>query len=272
MSVFSLSQTPEKEPPDDTSVLIHGKRYRIGALLHQGHDSRFYAASLAEGGEGSAFVMKYFLCIRGDDTWDIAMREIEAGQMLRRCRHAVRLLGYAVRRVANSENCEVFLLMKWLPGCIKRLGSEAEERQVLELCRDIRSALRFLRHKGLVHGDVKPANIYYDESDGWQLGDFGSVIRTGERPRDVSEGYCSPEARRGEPCDYHSDLYSLGVVAYRLLSGGRLPFCNRPCEQMTDDEVYHAIGRRLRGDHIPPLDGVSERTNRLLANWLRQSW
>lgn len=191
------------------------------------------------------------------------MREIEAALMLAKCRHIVKLRGYSVRKA--EETYEIFLLMDRLPCCTEMFsGERADEGRVTALCRDITDALKFMRRRGLAHGDVKPANLYYCQAEGWQLGDFGSVMSRGERPRFVSEGYCSPEARRGEAGSLRSDLYSLGITAYHLLSGGRLPFCDRPCDQMEDDEVYAAIERRLRGEPIPPIEGVSAEINQMV--------
>ncbi len=245
-------------------VAIGDRYYRMGEPIHQGNDSRIHSAELIKGGCGSAFVVKYYICRRGSEAWIGAMKEIEAALKLKKCRYTVRLRDYSIRETGGGI-CEIFLLMDRLCCCTEVFGCRrAEERRIIELCVDILHALSFMRRKGLVHGDVKPSNIYYTESDGWKLGDFGSVMKIGERPKFVSEGYCSPEARRGGACDIRSDVYSLGITAYKLLSGGRIPFCDKPCELLEDGEVYRAIERRLSGEPIPPIDGVSERLNKIL--------
>lgn len=242
-------------------VIVNGRGYRLGPLLHEGHNSRIHAAALMDGGGDSAFVIKSYACRCGDEVWEIAMREIEAALLLAKCRHIVKLRGSSVRRTSD-DTYEIFLLMDRLFCCTEIFGSErADERRVKALCEDISDALRYMKRKGLVHGDVKPSNIYYRQGEGWLLGDFGTVMRRGERPRFVSEGYCSPEARRGERCNSRMDFYALSMTAYKLLSGGRLPFCERPCEQLDDSEVYRAIERRLSGESIPPIDGVSAEMN-----------
>lgn len=250
------------------SVVINRRNYRLGALLHQGDNSRIHAAYPMDGGGDSAVVIKCYVCRRGDKVWDIAMREVEAMRLLSKSRHIVKLRGCSVRRCGDGTY-EIFLLMDKLTCCTEIFGSgRADEACVRELCADIADALRSMKRKGLVHGDVKPSNLYYSQDEGWQLGDFGSVMCRGERPRFVTESYCSPEARRGEKCDIRFDLYSLGMTAYRLLSGGRLPFCDKPCDQLDDDEVYRAIERRLSGEPIPPIDGVSAETNNLVFELL----
>jgi serine/threonine protein kinase len=257
--------------PGGAPIVIDGREYRPSALLHQGRDSRIFSAASTSGREDSAFVIKQYLCRPGDETWQTAMRDIEAAQLMKRCRHTVTLLGTGIHRWENGD-CEIQLLMERLLPCETFFSQDkaADEASVAALCRDIAKALRAMHRKGLTHGDVKPANLYYREGTGWLLGDFGSVTRRGELPRFVSEGYCSPEARRGAPCGLESDLYSLGVTAYKLLSGGRLPFCEKPCRQMPDDEVYRAIERRLSGETIPPLPHVSRSTNQMVLGLMRQ--
>ncbi|MBQ5544192.1 MAG: protein kinase [Clostridia bacterium] len=266
-------------PPDDGTVTLQGRAYRPGTLLYQGKESRVYSACRTDGGDGdTAFVLKVYECTPGDDVWETALRDAEAGRRLRGCRHIVPLLADTIRRSASgtSDRCEVFLLMPKLLTFRERWDNlpspPFHEREVTALYRDIAAALQVIHRRGLVHGDVKPDNLYYDPRKGWLLGDFGSVIRRGEPARTVSEGYCAPEARAGQPCNPATDAYALGVTVYRLVCGDRLPFCDRPCNQMTEDEVYHAIERRLRGEPIPPPTGISPALRRRIGKLLRQSW
>ena len=242
-------------------VPINGERYRLGELIHQGTDSRIYTAYQTNGGRDPAafFAVKVIGCDRGDARWERALREIEAGLLMRRCRHAVRLLGYSVRQ--SGAHAELFLLMEKLSCCT---DLAPDTREVLRMCADVCDALALLRRKGLVHGDVKTSNIFSHPVCGWQLGDFGSVGRVGEIAEYGSQGYCAPEVWRGEPRDSRADVYSLGMTAYRLLSGGRLPFCPMPCDRMEDEAVYQAIERRMNGEPIPPIEGISSPINRVL--------
>ncbi len=247
-------------PCGGVAVICH-TRYRMDGLICQSSDSRIYSAHSMEGEVNSAFVIKYCCCRKGGERWNRCMREIEAGQMLRRCKHVVALLGFTAIDDRDSGNHHIMLLFERLP-CLDDLT--VDRRETLEMCRDISLALEQSRKKGLVHGDVKPSNIYRAADGRWLLGDWGSVCLRGEVPGYGSEGYCSPEACMGKPCDTRSDIYALGITCYKLLSGGRLPFCDLPCEKMKQEDVYRAIDRRLSGEPIPPIADAGAGVNELL--------
>ena len=242
------------------TLLIDGMRYRLDGLLYQGTDSRIYSVHSLENGVDSAFVVKIFPCGGDDERLEQAMREMEALMSLRDCLHVVKLLA-GCRRGGEGENVEVLLLFERL-SCCADLRLDAE--QTLLLGADICVALEDLRRRRLVHGDIKPSNLFYHKRYGWQLGDFGSVCVKGEVPVYGSLAYCAPEAWRGEPCDTRADIYSLGITLYKLLSGGRLPFCDAPCEALDDKAVHAAIERRMRGEPLPPVTDIDGAWNRVL--------
>ena len=259
---MSLLRTYSQRNPDGC-LLINGAGYCLGDVLTQGQDSRILSATpMNGGGDPAAFVVKHYHLRPGEgERRERVYLEIRAGRSLRHSRGVVRLLGSRVIRAGGEE--DVYLLMRRLPCCED--VPPADPAEVMCLCLDMTYALEALAARGWVHGDIKPSNLFRAPSDGWQLGDFGSLCRVGNAPVYGSEGYCAPEAWRGEPCDGRADQYALGVTMYRLLSGGRLPFCARPCAETEEAEVYAAIRRRLKGEPIPPPEGVLSQVAELVC-------
>ncbi|MEP6634262.1 MAG: bifunctional serine/threonine-protein kinase/formylglycine-generating enzyme family protein, partial [Luteimonas sp.] len=96
--------------------------------------------------------------------------------------------------------------------------------------RALLSALDYAHARGVIHRDVKAENVLFDEAERPLLADFGIALRRGFGPRVTTAGlavgstaYMAPEQARGEEVDYRADLYSVGVLAWEMLTG-KLPF------------------------------------------------
>lgn len=124
-----------------------------------------------------------------------------------------------------------FIVMEWLDGetLADLLARITTRRIALDRALDIvRSTARAVAHAhdaGIVHGDVKPSNIFLTRSRGVKVLDFGSsgtATSDGERHW-ATRAYASAEVLDGRPPQAHDDVFALGVTAYCLLSGER-PF------------------------------------------------
>jgi serine/threonine protein kinase len=99
-------------------------------------------------------------------------------------------------------------------------------------------------HRGLIHRDLKPANILISAGDRVKITDFGIVKLVGAENTDTlgvtygSPHYVSPEQAEGESLDQRSDVYSLGVILYEMLTGA--PPFGGPDQQLSRTEILHA--------------------------------
>lgn len=250
--------TRDNNYPCGEEILIDNKYLRVGKLINQGTDGRIYAVHSNDGVNSA--VVKYFDCMYGDKLYQNALLEIEAAQRLAKCPYTVDMLGYCVR-ADSVGRADVFIMMNRLK-CCEQLQLDTDE--ILQMGSDICLALEFIKRKGLIHCDVKPSNIFLNNSGVWQIGDFGCIQRKGKCLRLGSPAYCSPEAVYGERCDIRSDIYSLGIVMYKLLSGGRFPFCPERADLMQQYEVERTIERRMNGEPIPPLESLNSEINEIL--------
>ena len=127
-----------------------------------------------------------------------------------------------------------YLIMPYIEGedlshYLERRGPMTESEALLVVCQ-VASALVWASERGIVHRDLKPSNIRIDRGGRVQVLDFGiakaadaptGLTTVGETPG--TPYYMSPEQIRGIPCDTRSDLYSLGIVLFEMLSGQK-PF------------------------------------------------
>jgi WD40 repeat protein/serine/threonine protein kinase len=149
------------------------------------------------------------------------------------------------------------LVMRWLKGgslqdSIDQYGAW-DMTPAAHLLEQIASALSSAHHKGVVHRDLKPANILLDEDQNGYLADFGIAKILTSEPQIVTDddrfgspAYISPEQVMGDPVSPQTDIYSLGVVLYMLLTG-RTPFL--------DPSTTTVIKRHL-SEPLPPVQNI----------------
>lgn len=132
-----------------------------------------------------------------------------------------------------EENGRFWLVMELLTaGTLSdKIGSmgTVDTSQIIEIVRGIASGLECAHKQGFVHRDIKPANILFADDGSFRLTDFGIAkhqatgINTSHGLILGSPGYMSPEQAAGEAVDARSDIYSLGITMYQMLTT-ELPF------------------------------------------------
>ncbi len=184
-----------------------------------------------------------------DDRAEFLRRFRQEARAIAALRHPNILTIYDYGEVQGTA----YIVMEYVPGGslkARLTGQPIPWPEVAGWIIPVGQALAYAHAQGIVHRDVKPANILLARPDWPLLADFGLVKLLG-RPEGITRpgvsigtpAYLSPEQVTGESVDHRSDIYSLGVMLYELLTG-RLPFyAATPVEVMF---------RRLQEPPLPP--------------------
>ena len=137
-----------------------------------------------------------------------------------------------------------------------KLPPEEVRRLGIEIC----SALDACASYSIIHRDIKDANIFLNNRGIYKLGDFG--IAKEMNVDSVSVGmrgtpaYVAPEVYDGRKYDSTVDIYSLGILLYKLLNRERYPFLPAAPAPFTPEDTEKAFAKRMAGEPIPaPVDG-----------------
>jgi beta-lactam-binding protein with PASTA domain/predicted Ser/Thr protein kinase len=159
-----------------------------------------------------------------------------------------------------------YIAMEYLDGrSLKRVVQEEgplEATRAIELTIQILRAARFAHKRGIIHRDLKPHNVIVDDEDRAKVTDFG-IARAGAS--DMTETgsimgtaqYLSPEQAQGLPVSAPSDLYSVGIILYEMLTG-RVPFEGESAVTIALKQVSEApVAPRAHNPAVSPaLDAV----------------
>ncbi len=270
-------------PFDPTAGLREGKKY-LGKIIG-GH---FQTLSiLACGGHGLVLLVRHTkLENRNIFALKLLKPELSRNQEFRRrfLREAEIVYGFShpnivpIREFDETKDGVLFFTMDFCRGVTldeaMRSGAPLPFDRILRIVDDILQGLDFAHRHGVIHRDLKPANVFLEESADGELArilDFGIAKPVEGESMELTAGqkivgtpvYMSPEQILGKPLDARSDLYSLGIVIYRMVVG-KPPF--------TGNTGHEILARHLRDQPTPLRNlkkdvphGFSDVIDRLLA-------
>lgn len=156
----------------------------------------------------------------------------------------------------NGIGWDILIRMELLTPMLDYMSQHKMTRQdIIQLGMDMCRALELCQKYNIIHRDIKPENMFISDLGDYKLGDFG-VARTLEKTtgglsKKGTYTYMAPEIYREEPYGSTVDIYSLGIVMYRLLNNNRAPFLPQPPAGITHSDREKALVRRVSGESLP---------------------
>jgi eukaryotic-like serine/threonine-protein kinase len=223
--------------------------YRIDGLVARSGMASIFRATDVRDGKAVAIKLPHPEMEADPVLFDRFKREEDIGR---------KLDNPGVVRVFNDEErSRRYMVLEWVDGRLlrqvmneqKKLPQDRAIRITLGLCK----TLDYIHSQGVVHRDLKPENIMVGPNDQVKLIDFGIAANAGSRRLTFAKlteamgtpDYISPEQVKGKRGDARSDIYSLGIMFYEMLTG-TVPF-NGP-------NPFVIMNERLLNNPVPPRE------------------
>jgi len=235
--------------------------WRVEGLLGQSGNGEVYRVTREEWGKKYVSAVELISIAKGkEDVISNILNEIEAMYRLRGCMNIVAYEDHVIFKRKDSSGWDILIRMEDLESLPAYMQEHTLTRtDVIRLGIDICSALEACGKEGVIHGDIREDNIFVVQSKGFKLGNFRIAReisrKEGEAPPYSSSAFAAPEVLRHNGMDSGMDIYSLGMVMYKLLNRGRLPFLPLPPDTVTTKDIENSILGIVSGRTLPmPVD------------------
>ena len=163
---------------------------------------------------------------------DECIQEVSTMEYFRGNSHVVSVEDYKVVEYLDDIGWDIYIRMEYLT-----------------------SFMEYCQCQNIIHRDIKPENIFVSRFGEFKLGDFG-IARELERTmsglsKKGTYSYMAPEMYKGEAYDSRVDIYSLGIVLYKLRNHNRLPFISLEKQLITYRDKENALNKRMAGEKLP---------------------
>ena len=176
------------------------------------------------------------------------------------------IVSYEDHRILTKENelgYDIFIRMELLTSLSDYMHNrELSRNELIRLGIDICDALELCQKYNIIHRDIKPDNIFVTDTGDFKLGDFGiarQLERTATGSKKGTYYYMAPEVFKGERYNSSVDIYSLGIVLYRLLNAGRFPFLPLMPEPIRLSDRDQCLVRLMSGERMVPPQNAEGR-------------
>jgi beta-lactam-binding protein with PASTA domain/serine/threonine protein kinase len=195
--------------------------------------------------------------------------EIEMLESLKSAPNIMVVEDYEIIEHEDKIQWDIYIRMELLTPFTKRIQTSSfKTTDALKLGIDLCRALEYCSARNIIHRDIKPENIFVSSFGDYKLGDFGIARQLEKTNSSLSKKgtymYMAPEVYRGDQYDASVDIYSLGLVLYKLFNNNRFPFAPQNKSILSFSEREESLGRRIRGDVLPPPIHASELVSKVI--------
>jgi serine/threonine protein kinase len=224
-------------------------------------DEKSYEWAKKEFNDDNEKILEYYKPLA-----DRMIQEINIMQKLNGVSGIVMYHDHYIRKYENRVGWEILIRMEHLMPFDKYISENGlNVSDILSLGIELCEALDACRRENIIHRDIKDSNVLVSKRGEFKLTDFG-VSKNMENETHASTvvgtyGFMAPEIVKGEKYDFRSDMYSLGILLYKLFNKNKLPFV-RENSDITDMEKARIA--LLSGKELPNPENANEETSNLI--------
>ncbi|MEN8907423.1 MAG: protein kinase [Clostridiales bacterium] len=170
-----------------------------------------------------------------------------------------------VYKINNKNLWHILIRMEYaktLSDYVIEKKNDLSENEVIQIGIDLCSALITCHNKEIIHRDIKEANVFISDRGEFKLGDFSVSRELNEysqaHTRVGTINYMPPEVLKGKPYGKQADIYSLGLMLYKLSNYGRLPFLPPHNKDFEVTDLENSQNKRLLGKKFNPPENISK--------------
>ncbi len=188
------------------------------------------------------------------------VNEIQLMESFKGIQNIVSVEDYKVVEKTDKIGWDIFIRMELLTP-FKKYFSEmiTPEQEIIKFGTDICTALELCSKMNVIHRDIKPENLFVNQFGDHKLGDFGTARKLEKEIDNMSKkgtpSFMAPEIYKGIAYDATVDIYSLGLILYKLSNKKCMPFIDPEKQLHHHEEENMAMYRRINGEPLPvPCD------------------